>query len=139
MELPRVIKVPVDMGVHPVVILPIDASQAVEAWWKVEVKQVGFFPASRKEYKLQHIQYTYSREFVITYLSLFPSITCSTLVIASPNFHIFYLHFTHSCAPNNLITSFSEQFPISELYNNNFLSIEYEIPIPWFPLIYYQI
>ena len=31
----------------------IDASQAVEAWWKAEVKQAGFFPASRKEHKLQ--------------------------------------------------------------------------------------
>ena len=43
-------------------------------------------------YKLQHTC-TYSslcsREFVINYLSLFPSITCSTLVIASPNCSLF--------------------------------------------------
>ena len=33
---------------------PDDASQAVEARWKAEVKQASFFPAPKKERKLQN-------------------------------------------------------------------------------------
>ena len=92
-----------------------DASQAVEARWKAEVKQAGFFPAWKTEHKLQNTTHTHTLVITFTWIS---HLSLVTFVINHP-FHIFpslpncllfmHLPFSNYCTsvqPNHLTSTF---------------------------------
>lgn len=48
----------------------------VEAWWKAEVKQVGFFPGPNKEHKLQNSTHTHTVVISFMWICYLLPVTC---------------------------------------------------------------